>query len=397
MVNYYELLNVSKDATKEEIELALARCMLLYKNFEISHAFEILTKESLRKLYNYSLDAPSEAGEIVQSALKRYVNKNAYGAMDILKEGLKTFPEQRELMLVLSRMYCFVGQAQESINVLVVLYEKHPDDIDVVFSLGYAYICLRNYSTSYLYLRTLYKSLNKDVEYLNLYAEACVYLGKYKKACCISAHNIKQNYGYSELAYSYVYLLLAQYYIDKSTLDKTVQHFVSYMHEEVSNVSLAWDCLEKLLHYVLDRVMQNEDVSLLIEVLVKMYKAFGANNTRAKLILFACDLSLEFLHMFESGISEKITDLCKNYLCLLLSEIFDELKRETYEAKIAVNKLEIIESYDFTHEEIVHVLPDKYPLVSELISDFVYDFKHLELDGLVEKYNKFYGNAITGE
>ena len=37
MVNYYELLNVSRDATKEEIELALARCMLSPNKTMISH------------------------------------------------------------------------------------------------------------------------------------------------------------------------------------------------------------------------------------------------------------------------------------------------------------------------------------------------------------------------
>jgi hypothetical protein len=398
MVNYYELLNVSRDATKEEIELALARCMLSpNKNNDISLAFDILTKETIRKLYNYSLDVPLEVGEIIQSSLKKYIEKNAHIAINILNEGLKHYPDQREIMLVLSRMYCFTGQAQESINVLVVLYENYPDDNDVVFSLGYAYNCLRNYSTSYLYLRTLYKTLNRDVEYLNLYAEACVHLGKYERAYCIAAHNIKHNYGYDELIYSYVYLIIAQYYINKNVLENSVGYFIKYMHEEVSDVSLAGDCLDKLLHFVLDNVMQDEDVSLLIDVLVKIYRIVGANNARAEVVLFACDLSLECLRMVESGINEKISSLCKNYICLLLSDVFHDLKRETYEAKIAINKLEIVELYDFTYEEIGQKLPDEYPLMTELVSDFINDFRQLDLEELVDKYNKLYENMINGE
>lgn len=169
------------------------------------------------------------------------------------------------------------------------------------------------------------------------------------------------------------------------------------MHEEVSDVSLAGDCLDKLLHFVLDNVMQDEDVSLLIDVLVKIYRIVGANNARAEVVLFACDLSLECLRMVESGINEKISSLCKNYICLLLSDVFHDLKRETYEAKIAINKLEIVELYDFTYEEIGQKLPDEYPLMTELVSDFINDFRQLDLEELVDKYNKLYENMINGE
>ena len=73
------------------------------------------------------------------------------------------------------------------------------------------------------------------------------------------------------------------------------------------------------------------------------------------------------------------------------------MKRETYEAKIAINKLEIVELYDFTYEEIGQKLPDEYPLMTELVSDFINDFRQLDLEELVDKYNKLYENMINGE
>ena len=395
MVDFYELLNVTRNATKEELVLAFARATVNLKtDNNLLNGFEILTKKPLRRLYDYSLNVPEEVGEVIQKALLRLSRKEIHLAINILNKGLGKFPKQREIMLSLCKLYTLANRAEESIGLLVSLYEEYPEDLEVVFTLGLVCNSLRDYSTSYTYLKSIYRNYNSDVEYLNVYADTCINLGKYRKAYWASIYNINSNHNSEYLPYSYVAFIIAQYYIDRSQLQDCAELFVNYVQGEGPDPSIIGDALKHFTYFILGKLMDNEMVMPLIDVLIKLYKRLGVKGKRTKIIVYALKLGLDCQKMMEDNIHEEIVALGKNYICLILAEVFPEINSSTYEIKILINKLDIINIYDITYPQVTHKLVDDYPHFARLIIDFIDDFYEQDLEELIDKYEDMYNGMF---
>lgn len=175
MTNYYTLFNISNDATIDEIENAFTE--VIVSDFEqqqdIIKGYEILINEHIRKIYDRALVVPTEISDIIFQSVVR-ASKNEYTkAANICNEGLLRYPMQRELCLTLCDLNEAMHKSNKNLSILVELYDKYPDDQEIVFYLGLVYMNNHKFNEAYKLLSSIYDSMCTNTEYLAYYSSVC--------------------------------------------------------------------------------------------------------------------------------------------------------------------------------------------------------------------------------
>ena len=146
MKNYYEILNVNKDANQEEIRSGYKKMLRKYppekeqeKYKEIREAYDTLKDEKSRKNYDAYFHHEKDIKTLEDKYTEYMEAKNYNEAEKILKKILIISPEIAHIKDKLGEVYVLKNEYDKSIKIYEKLIKEYPDNIDYLIKLGKNY------------------------------------------------------------------------------------------------------------------------------------------------------------------------------------------------------------------------------------------------------------------
>lgn len=169
MENYYSVLEISENASIEEIKKAYARKIRIYspekdaENFKrIREAYEVLSNEEKRKEYDFQIKHGTRYQEDLTEAERLIEIKQYNSARDILKRLTLIKPEDERLWIRISDTYIGEGKLNDAIEVLKKGLNYNNESSLILFLLGLYYKEMKEYYLAEEYLK---KALKIDKNY----------------------------------------------------------------------------------------------------------------------------------------------------------------------------------------------------------------------------------------
>ena len=146
MKNYYEILNVNKDANQEEIRSGYKKMLRKYppekeqeKYKEIREAYDTLKDEKSRKNYDAYFHHEKDI-KTLEDKYTEYMEATNYNeAEKVLKKILIISPEIAHIKDKLGEVYVLKKEYDNSIKIYEKLIKEYPDNIDYLIKLGKNY------------------------------------------------------------------------------------------------------------------------------------------------------------------------------------------------------------------------------------------------------------------
>ncbi len=146
MKNYYEILNITKDATQEEIRSGYKKMLRKYppekeqeKYKEIREAYDTLKDEKSRKNYEAYFHHEKDIKTLEDKYIEHMEAKNYNEAEKVLKKILIISPEIAHIKDKLGEVYVLKKEYDKSIKIYEKLVKEYPDNVDYLIKLGKNY------------------------------------------------------------------------------------------------------------------------------------------------------------------------------------------------------------------------------------------------------------------
>ena len=163
MKNYYEILNISKNASQEEIRSGYKKMLRKYppekeqeKYKEIREAYDTLKDEKSRKNYDAYFHHEKDIKTLEDKYTEHMEAKNYNEAEKVLKKILIISPEIAHIKDKLGEVYVLKKEYDKSIKIYEKLIKEYPDNVDYLIKLAGNYSQLENYEKARIYYRKAY-------------------------------------------------------------------------------------------------------------------------------------------------------------------------------------------------------------------------------------------------
>ena len=137
MKNYYEILNINKDANQEEIKSGYKKMLRKYppekeqeKYKEIREAYDTLKDEKSRKNYDAYFHHEKDIKTLEDNYTEYMEAKNYNEAEKVLKKILIISPEIAHIKDKLGEVYVLKKEYDNSIKIYEKLIKEYPDNVD---------------------------------------------------------------------------------------------------------------------------------------------------------------------------------------------------------------------------------------------------------------------------
>ena len=146
MKNYYEILNISKNASQEEIRNGYKKMLRKYppekeqeKYKEIREAYDTLKDEKSRKNYDAYFYHEKDIKSLEDKYTEYMEAKNYNEAEKVLKKILIISPEIAHINDKLGEVCFLKKEYDKSIKIYEKLIKEYPDNVDYLIKLGKNY------------------------------------------------------------------------------------------------------------------------------------------------------------------------------------------------------------------------------------------------------------------
>ena len=163
MKNYYEILNINKDATQEEIRSGYKKMLRKYppekeqeKYKEIREAYDTLKDEKSRKNYEAYFHHEKDIKTLEDKYTEHMEAKNYNEAEKVLKKILIISPEIAHIKDKLGKVFFLEEKYNKSIEIYKELIKEYPHNVDYLIKLGGNYQKIEKYEISRMYFLTAY-------------------------------------------------------------------------------------------------------------------------------------------------------------------------------------------------------------------------------------------------
>jgi len=163
MKNYYEILNVNKDANQEEIKSGYKKMLRKYppekeqeKYKEIREAYDTLKDEKNRKNYDAYFHHEKDIKTLEDKYTEHMEAKNYNEAEKVLKKILIISPEIAHIKDKLGKVFFLEEKYNKSIEIYKELIKEYPHNVDYLIKLGENYQKIEKYEISRMYFLTAY-------------------------------------------------------------------------------------------------------------------------------------------------------------------------------------------------------------------------------------------------
>ena len=163
MKNYYEILNINKNASQEEIRSGYKKMLRKYppekeqeKYKEIREAYDTLKDEKSRKNYDAYFHHEKDIKTLEDKYTEYMKAKNYNEAEKVLKKILIISPEIAHIKDKLGEIFFLEEKYNKSIEIYKELIKEYPDNVDYLIKLGGNYQKIEKYEISRMYFLTAY-------------------------------------------------------------------------------------------------------------------------------------------------------------------------------------------------------------------------------------------------
>ena len=169
MKNYYEILNISKNASQEEIRNRYKKMLRKYppekeqeKYKEIREAYDTLKDEKSRKNYDAYFHHEKDIKSLEDKYTEYMEAKNYNEAEKVLKKILIISPEIAHIKDKLGEVYFLKENYDKSFQIYRELTQKYPNNIDYFIKLGRVFIEKKAFSMARIYFIKAYNFDNSN-------------------------------------------------------------------------------------------------------------------------------------------------------------------------------------------------------------------------------------------
>ena len=250
MKNYYEILNVNKDANQEEIKSGYKKMLRKYppekeqeKYKEIREAYDTLKDEKSRKNYDAYFHHEKDIKTLEDKYTEYMETKNYNEAEKVLKKILIISPEIAHIKDKLGEVYVLKKEYEKSIKIYKKLIKEYPHNVDYLIKLGGNYQKIEKYEISRMYFLTAYALDTSSSEAISGVVHSYIKENKISEAIDFLNENIEKDNKLDFEDFFALSKLLECYIIknDMSSLKETLEKIKKIAPEdEESKGFISW-------------------------------------------------------------------------------------------------------------------------------------------------------------
>jgi len=250
MKNYYEILNVNKDANQEEIKSGYKKMLRKYppekeqeKYKEIREAYDTLKDEKNRKNYDAYFHHEKDIKTLEDKYTEHMEAKNYNEAEKVLKKILIISPEIAHIKDKLGEVYVLKKEYDKSIKIYEKLVKEYPDNVDYLIKLGKNYSEKEESSKAIKYYMEAYNLDNSNPIVINEITYSYIGDNQINKAIKFLNENIEKDNKLDFEDFFALSKLLECYIIknDMSSLKETLEKIKKIAPEdEESKGFISW-------------------------------------------------------------------------------------------------------------------------------------------------------------
>jgi len=290
MKNYYEILNVNKDANQEEIKSGYKKMLRKYppekeqeKYKEIREAYDTLKDEKNRKNYDAYFHHEKDIKTLEDKYTEHMEAKNYNEAEKVLKKILIISPEIAHIKDKLGEVYVLKKEYDKSIKIYEKLVKEYPDNVDYLIKLGKNYSEKEESSKAIKYYMEAYNLDNSNPIVINEITYSYIGDNQINKAIKFLNENIEKDDKLDFEDFFALSKLLECYIIknDMSNLKRTLEDIKKIaLEDEESKSFISWK-LGKLAAELYDMGIYEETKEILeiclkltpdVDIILELYK-----------------------------------------------------------------------------------------------------------------------------
>ena len=290
MKNYYEILNVNKDANQEEIKSGYKKMLRKYppekeqeKYKEIREAYDTLKDEKSRKNYDAYFHHEKDIKTLEDKYTEYMEAKNYNEAEKVLKKILIISPEIAHIKDKLGEVYVLKKEYEKSIEIYKELIKEYPENVDYLIKLAGNYSQLKFYDKSGVYYLTAYVLDDSNSEAISGVVHSYIKENKISEAIDFLNENIEKDDKLDFEDFFALSKLLECYIIknDMSNLKKILEDIKKIaLEDEESKSFISWK-LGKLAAELYDMGIYEETKEILeiclkltpdVDIILELYK-----------------------------------------------------------------------------------------------------------------------------
>ena len=278
MKNYYEILNISKNASQEEIRSGYKKMLRKYppekeqeKYKEIREAYDTLKDEKSRKNYEAYFYHEKDIKTLEDKYTEHMKARNYEEAEKILKKILIISPEIAHIKDKLGEIYFLKENYNKSIEIYKELIKEYPKNIDYLIKLGANYDEIKKYKSSRMYYLTAYALDDSNSEAISGVVHSYIKENKISEAIDFLNEDIEKDNKLDFEDFFALFKLLECYIIknDMSDLKRTLEDIKKIAPEDEESKSfISWK-LGKLAAELYDMGIYEETKEVL-EICLKL-------------------------------------------------------------------------------------------------------------------------------
>ena len=290
MKNYYEILNVNKDANQEEIKSGYKKMLRKYppekeqeKYKEIREAYDTLKDEKSRKNYDAYFHHEKDIKTLEDKYTEYMEAKNYNEAEKVLKKILIISPEIAHIKDKLGEVYVLKKEYEKSIEIYKELIKEYPENVDYLIKLAGNYSQLKFYDKSGVYYLTAYVLDDSNSEAISGVVHSYIKENKISEAIDFLNENIEKDDKLDFEDFFALSKLLECYIIknDMSNLKRILEDIKKIaLEDEESKSFISWK-LGKLAAELYDMGIYEETKEILeiclkltpdVDIILELYK-----------------------------------------------------------------------------------------------------------------------------
>ena len=290
MKNYYEILNVNKDANQEEIKSGYKKMLRKYppekeqeKYKEIREAYDTLKDEKSKKNYDAYFHHEKNIKTLEDKYTEYMEAKNYNEAEKVLKKILIISPEIAHIKDKLGEVYVLKKEYEKSIEIYKELIKEYPENVDYLIKLAGNYSQLKFYDKSGVYYLTAYVLDDSNSEAISGVVHSYIKENKISEAIDFLNENIEKDDKLDFEDFFALSKLLECYIIknDMSNLKRILEDIKKIaLEDEESKSFISWK-LGKLAAELYDMGIYEETKEILeiclkltpdVDIILELYK-----------------------------------------------------------------------------------------------------------------------------
>ena len=290
MKNYYEILNINKNASQEEIRSGYKKMLRKYppekeqeKYKEIREAYDTLKDEKSRKNYDAYFHHEKDIKTLEDKYTEHMEAKNYNEAEKVLKKILIISPEIAHIKDKLGEIFFLEEKYNKSIEIYKELIKEYPDNVDYLIKLGGNYQKIEKYEISRMYFLTAYALDTSNSEAISGVVHSYIKENKISEAIDFLNEDIEKDDKLDFEDFFALSKLLECYIIknDMSNLKRTLEDIKKIaLEDEESKSFISWK-LGKLAAELYDMGIYEETKETLeiclkltpdVDIILELYK-----------------------------------------------------------------------------------------------------------------------------